>query len=37
MNAGAHAYLTKPIDMVEFSRVIEGTSVSRLKENSVAA
>jgi PAS domain S-box-containing protein len=37
MNAGAHAYLTKPLDMLEFSRVIEGKSASRLPEDSVAA
>jgi CheY-like chemotaxis protein len=37
MTAGAHAYLTKPLDMLEFSRVIDGTSAPRLKEDSVAA
>jgi two-component system, sensor histidine kinase and response regulator len=37
MTAGAHAYLTKPLDMLEFSRVIDGTSANRLKEDSVAA
>jgi PAS domain S-box-containing protein len=37
MTAGAHAYLTKPLDMVEFSRVIDGTSAPRPKEDSVAA
>jgi CheY-like chemotaxis protein len=37
MNAGAHAYLTKPLDMLEFSRVIGGKSAPRLTEDSVAA
>lgn len=37
MTAGAHAYLTKPLDMTEFSRVIDGASAPRLAGNSVAA
>ena len=37
MAAGARAYLTKPLDMQEFFRVIEETSAARLTENSVAA
>jgi CheY-like chemotaxis protein len=37
MTAGAHAYLTKPLDMLEFSRVIEGTSAPRPTHDSVAA
>jgi two-component system, sensor histidine kinase and response regulator len=37
MMAGAHAYLTKPLDMVEFFRVLEETAALRLTENSVAA
>jgi PAS domain S-box-containing protein len=37
MSAGARAYLTKPLDMLEFFRVIEETSAPRLTENSVAA
>ena len=35
--AGARAYLTKPLDMLEFFRVIEETSAPRLTEDSVAA
>ena len=34
--AGARAYLTKPLDMLEFFRVIEETSATRLTD-SVAA
>jgi PAS domain S-box-containing protein len=37
MAAGAHAYLTKPLDMVEFSRVIDGTPAPRPTEDPVAA
>ena len=37
MAAGARAYLTKPLDMSEFFRVIAETSMSRLREDSVAA
>jgi PAS domain S-box-containing protein len=37
MTAGAHAYLTKPLDKTEFSRVIDGASAPRLAGNSVAA
>jgi len=37
MTAGARAYLTKPLDMVEFLRVIGGISAPQLMENSVAA
>jgi CheY-like chemotaxis protein len=37
MAGGAAAYLTKPLDMVEFFRVIEETTSPRLREDSVAA
>jgi CheY-like chemotaxis protein len=37
MAAGARAYLTKPLDMPEFFRVIAETSVARIREDSVAA
>jgi PAS domain S-box-containing protein len=37
MAAGARAYLTKPLDMLEFFRVIDETSAPRLTEDSVAA
>ena len=37
MAAGARAYLTKPLDMQEFFRVIDETSALRLTEDSVAA
>jgi PAS domain S-box-containing protein len=37
MAAGARAYLTKPLDMQEFFRVINETSALRLTEASVAA
>jgi PAS domain S-box-containing protein len=37
MAAGARAYLTKPLDMPEFFRVIGETSAARLTEDSVAA
>jgi CheY-like chemotaxis protein len=37
MAAGARAYLTKPLDMPEFFRVIEETSVAQLREDPVAA
>ena len=32
MAAGARAYLTKPLDMLEFFRIIEQTSAPRLTE-----
>jgi len=32
MTAGARAYLTKPLDMLEFSRVIDETSVHRMPD-----
>jgi PAS domain S-box-containing protein len=37
MAAGAHAYLTKPLDMLEFFRIINETSAMPLREHSVAA
>ena len=37
MAAGARAYLTKPLDMMEFFRVIDETTAPRLTEDSVAA
>ena len=37
MAAGARAYLTKPLDMEEFFRVIEELSAASLQETSVAA
>ena len=37
MAAGARAYLTKPLDMPEFFRVIGETSAARLREDPVAA
>ena len=37
MEAGAHAYLTKPLDMLEFSRVINEMAVPRVRQDSVAA
>lgn len=37
MAAGARAYLTKPLDMPEFFRVIEETSVAQLRDDPVAA
>jgi two-component system, sensor histidine kinase and response regulator len=37
MAAGARAYLTKPLDMMEFFRVLDETSAPRLTEDSVAA
>ena len=37
MAAGARAYLTKPLDMPEFFRVIAETSVARLRQDPVAA
>ncbi|HEX7517785.1 MAG TPA: PAS domain S-box protein [Chthoniobacterales bacterium] len=37
MAAGARAYLTKPLDMLEFLRVIDETSAPRVTEDSVAA
>jgi CheY-like chemotaxis protein len=37
MAAGARAYLTKPLDVQEFLRVINETSAPRLTEDSVAA
>jgi hypothetical protein len=37
MEAGARAYLTKPLDMMEFYRVINEMAIPRLREDSVAA
>jgi CheY-like chemotaxis protein len=37
MEAGARAYLTKPLDMLEFYRVINEMATPRLREDSVAA
>jgi PAS domain S-box-containing protein len=37
MAAGARAYLTKPLDMLEFFRVIDEMAAPRLPESSVAA
>jgi CheY-like chemotaxis protein len=37
MEAGARAYLTKPLDMLEFYRVINEMAIPRLREESVAA
>jgi DNA-binding NarL/FixJ family response regulator len=37
MAAGARAYLTKPLDIQEFFKIVDETSARRLTEASMAA